>query len=81
MLHTAIKDNANSLEEIFFLLFSLLYDLPLLLTIKFKKKQKDCLVHMHLITDDGSYDQKAFYKAKKQNYSSFFVACVDFFLF
>ena len=30
-----------------------------------KKKQKSCVKHIHLVTDDGLYDWKAFYKGKK----------------
>ena len=26
----------------------------------FDKKQKSCVKHIHLVTDDGLYDQKAF---------------------
>ena len=28
------------------------------------KKQKSCVKCIHLVTDDGLYDQKAFYKVK-----------------
>ena len=30
----------------------------------FDKKQKSCVKHIHLVTDDGLYDQKAFYTVK-----------------
>ena len=30
----------------------------------FDKKQKICIKPIHLVTDDGSKDQKAFYKAR-----------------
>ena len=36
----------------------------------FDKKQKSCVKHIHLVTDDGLYDQKAFYTVKKNFYSS-----------
>ena len=32
--------------------------------IMFDKKQKSCVKHIHLVTDDGLYDQKAFYTVK-----------------
>ena len=31
----------------------------------FDKKQKRCVKHIHLVTDDGLYEQKAFYTVKK----------------
>ena len=31
----------------------------------FDKKQKSCIKHIHLVADDGLYDQKAFYTVKK----------------
>ena len=37
----------------------------------FEKKQKCCVKHIYLQTDDGLYDQKAFHKAKIVFYSSF----------
>ena len=30
----------------------------------FDKKQKCCVKQIHLVTDDGLYDQKAFYTVK-----------------
>ena len=30
----------------------------------FDKNQKSCVKSIHLVTDDGLYDQKAFYTAK-----------------
>ena len=36
----------------------------------FDKKQKRCVKRIHLVTDDGLYDQKAFYTVKKIFYSS-----------
>ena len=30
----------------------------------FHKKQKGCVKRIPLVTDDGSYDRKAFYKVK-----------------
>ena len=30
----------------------------------FDKKQKSCVKRIHLVTDDGLYDRKAFYKVK-----------------
>ena len=30
----------------------------------FDKKQKGCVKRIHLVTDDASYDRKAFYKVK-----------------
>ena len=35
----------------------------------FDKKQKSCVKHIHLVTDDGLYDRKAFYKVKIVFYS------------
>ena len=32
--------------------------------LMFDKKQKSCVKHIHLVTDDGLYDQKPFYKVK-----------------
>ena len=34
------------------------------------KKQKSCVKHIHLVTDDGLYDQKAFCTVKIVFYSS-----------
>ena len=36
----------------------------------FDKKQKSCIKRIHLVTDDGLYDRKAFYKVKIVFYSS-----------
>ena len=36
----------------------------------FDEKQKSCVKHIHLVTDDGLYDQKAFSKVKTVFYSS-----------
>ena len=36
----------------------------------FDKKQKSCVKRIHLVTDDGLYDQKAFYIVKIVFYSS-----------
>ena len=36
----------------------------------FDKNQEICVKRIHLVTDDGLYDQKAFYKAKIVFYSS-----------
>ena len=36
----------------------------------FDKKQKSCVKHIYLVTDDGLYDQKAFYAVKIVFYSS-----------
>ena len=30
----------------------------------FDQKQKSCVKRIHLVTDDGLYDRKAFYKVK-----------------
>ena len=30
----------------------------------FDKKQKNCIKRIHLVTNDGLYNQKAFYKAE-----------------
>ena len=30
----------------------------------FDKKQKSCIKHIHLVTDDGLYNQKAFCKVE-----------------
>ena len=35
----------------------------------FNKKQKSCVKRIHLVTDDGLYDQKAFYTVKNVFYS------------
>ena len=32
--------------------------------LMFDKKQKSCVKHIHLVTDYGLYDQKAFYTVK-----------------
>ena len=32
--------------------------------LMFDKKQKGCVKRIHLVTDDASYDRKAFYKVK-----------------
>ena len=36
----------------------------------FDKKQKSCVKRIHLLTDDGLYDRKAFYTIKIVFYSS-----------
>ena len=36
----------------------------------FDKKQKSCVKCIHLVTDDGLYDEKAFYTVKIVCYSS-----------
>ena len=36
----------------------------------FDKKQKSCVKRIHLVTDDGLYDRKAFYTVKIDFYSS-----------
>ena len=36
----------------------------------FDKKQKSCVKRIHLVTDDGLYDWKAFYTVKIVFYSS-----------
>ena len=36
----------------------------------FNKKQKSCVERIHLVTDDGLYDRKAFYREKIIFYSS-----------
>ena len=38
--------------------------------IMFDKKQKSCVKRIHLVTDDGLYDRKAFYTVKIVFYSS-----------
>ena len=38
--------------------------------IMFDKKQKSCVKHMHLVTNDGLFDRKAFYTVKIVFYSS-----------
>ena len=37
----------------------------------FDKKQKSCVRRIHLLTDDGLYDRKAFYTVKTVFYSFF----------
>ena len=49
-------------EVHFYLLFSVLYCSWQL--IMFGKKQSSCVKRIHLVTDDGLYDQKAFQKVK-----------------
>ena len=36
----------------------------------FDKKQKNCVKRIHLVTDDGLYDRRAFYTVKMVFYSS-----------
>ena len=36
----------------------------------FDEKQKSCVKRIHLVTDDGRYDPKAFYTVKIVFYSS-----------
>ena len=36
----------------------------------FDKKQKSCVKRIHLVTNDGLYDRKAFYKVETIFYSS-----------
>ena len=36
----------------------------------FDKKQKSCVKRIHLVTDNGLYDRKAFYKVKNVYSSS-----------
>ena len=38
--------------------------------IMLDKKQESCVKHIHLVTDDGLYNWKAFYKLKIVPYSS-----------
>ena len=38
----------------------------------FDKKQKSCVKRIHLVTDDGLSDRKAFYKVKKKR-KKFFI--------
>ena len=38
--------------------------------IMFDKKQKSCVKRIHLVTDDGLYDRRAFYTVKIVFYSS-----------
>ena len=37
----------------------------------FDRKQKSCVKHIYLVTDDGLYDGKAFYKVEIVFFSSF----------
>ena len=73
MSHRAINDigmNGNSQEgKAFFLLLSLFVFNYSWQLIVFDKKQKRCVKRIHLVTDDGLYDQKAFYTAKIVFYS------------
>ena len=39
----------------------------------FDRKQKRCVKRIDLVTDDGLYDRKAFYKVKMIFYSSFYI--------
>ena len=41
--------------------------------IIFDRKQKSCVKRIDLVTDDGLYDRKAFYKVKMIFYSSFYI--------
>ena len=41
--------------------------------IMFDKKQKSCVKRIHLVTDDGLYDQKAFYTVKIPFYLSSYI--------
>ena len=42
------------------------------------KKQKSCVKRIHLETDDGSYDRKAFYTVKINFYSSYIYFVIKF---
>ena len=44
----------------------------------FDKKQKSCVKCINLETDDGSYDQKAFYTVKINFYSSYIYFVIKF---
>ena len=44
----------------------------------FDKKQKGCVKRIHLETDDGSYDRKAFYAVKINFYSSYIYIFIKF---
>ena len=44
----------------------------------FDKKQKSCVKRIHLVTDDGLYDRKAFYTVKIVFYSSSFALSLQY---
>ena len=64
--HRAINDvMQTSKKEVHFFFFSvccIVFNCPWQLI--FDKKQKSCVKRIHLVTDDGLYDQKAFYTVK-----------------
>ena len=53
----------NEVHFFFFSVFCIVFNCSLQL-IMFDKKQKNCVKRIHLVTDDGLYDRKAFYKVK-----------------
>ena len=64
MSHRAFNDKWNSQEGSVFFSFLLHFFFNLSWQLMFDKKQKSCVKCIPLVTDDGLYDQKAFYKVK-----------------
>ena len=58
----------NEVHFFFFLVSCIVFNCSWQL-IMFNKKQKSCVKRIHLVTDDGLYDQKAFYTVKNVFYS------------
>ena len=58
----AINDTVQTPKK-YFLLLSLSHCFQLLLTIN-NKNQKSCVKRIHLVTDDGLCNRKAFYTVK-----------------
>ena len=66
--HRAIDDKIQ-MHFFFFWVCCIVFNCSWQLII-FDKKQKSCVKRIHLVTDDGLYDQKAFYTVKIVFYSS-----------
>ena len=71
--HRAINDITqtpkNEVNFFFFSVCSIVFNCSGQLMM-FDKKQKSCVKRINLVTDDGLYDQKAFYTVKIVFYSS-----------
>ena len=71
--HRAINDIIQTLKkEVHFFFFSVCFIFfnCSWQSIMFDKKQKSCVKRIHFVTDDGLYNQKAFYTVKIIFYSS-----------
>ena len=54
-----LKKKVHFFSSVFCIIFNCSLQL-----IMFDKNQKNCVKRIHLVTDDGLFDQKSFYKVK-----------------